>query len=186
MLCATANARKHAPNRTKQIFLVLQSPLNPSGAATTEMAAFAAKHGDAVKDVAFQVDNCRAIYDVAVKRGAVSVKEPYELKDEHGVVVLATIKTYGDCTHTFVERQHYKGVFLPGFRDVPPAERADAIAAHCKAPNLSFIDHVVGNQDDHQMQPVVEWYEKVLQFHRFWSVDDKMVSRATFRVSRFF
>jgi len=40
---------------------------------------------------------------------------------------------------------------------------------------LDFIDHVVGNQPDLVMVPVVEWYEKILSFHRFWSVDDKMI-----------
>jgi 4-hydroxyphenylpyruvate dioxygenase len=25
------------------------------------------------------------------------------------------------------------------------------------------------------MMPVVQWYEKALQFHRFWSVDDSMI-----------
>lgn len=25
------------------------------------------------------------------------------------------------------------------------------------------------------MVPAAEWYEKVLDFHRFWSVDDKMI-----------
>jgi 4-hydroxyphenylpyruvate dioxygenase len=25
------------------------------------------------------------------------------------------------------------------------------------------------------MTPCVEWYEKMLDFHRFWSVDDKMI-----------
>jgi 4-hydroxyphenylpyruvate dioxygenase len=40
---------------------------------------------------------------------------------------------------------------------------------------LDFIDHIVGNQANDQMTPVVEWYEKMLGFHRFWSVDDKMI-----------
>jgi len=40
---------------------------------------------------------------------------------------------------------------------------------------LNFIDHVVGNQPDNEMVPIVEWYERVLEFHRFWSVDDKMI-----------
>lgn len=40
---------------------------------------------------------------------------------------------------------------------------------------LDFIDHVVGNQPDGEMDSVVEWYENVLQFHRFWSVDDKQL-----------
>jgi 4-hydroxyphenylpyruvate dioxygenase len=34
---------------------------------------------------------------------------------------------------------------------------------------------VVGNQPDLQMTPVSDWYEKTLQFHRFWSVDDSMM-----------
>lgn len=25
------------------------------------------------------------------------------------------------------------------------------------------------------MVPVTQWYEKALQFHRFWSVDDSMI-----------
>lgn len=37
------------------------------------------------------------------------------------------------------------------------------------------IDHIVGNQPDDAMLPVTQWYEKALQFHRFWSVDDSMI-----------
>jgi 4-hydroxyphenylpyruvate dioxygenase len=40
---------------------------------------------------------------------------------------------------------------------------------------LGFIDHCVGNQPDMEMEPVASWYEKMLDFHRFWSVDDKMI-----------
>ena len=50
-------------------------------------------HGDGVKDVAFAVEDCRAIYEKAVSRGAVSVSGPKELKDENGVVIIATIQT---------------------------------------------------------------------------------------------
>ena len=40
---------------------------------------------------------------------------------------------------------------------------------------LKFIDHVVGNQPDDEMENVAAWYEKNLMFHRFWSVDDTQV-----------
>jgi 4-hydroxyphenylpyruvate dioxygenase len=40
---------------------------------------------------------------------------------------------------------------------------------------LKFVDHVVGNQPDHEMTTVVEFYEKIFNFHRFWTVDDKMI-----------
>lgn len=40
---------------------------------------------------------------------------------------------------------------------------------------LKFVDHCVGNQPDNEMESATEWYEKVLQFHRFWSVDDSQI-----------
>ncbi|ETO23155.1 hypothetical protein RFI_14031, partial [Reticulomyxa filosa] len=40
---------------------------------------------------------------------------------------------------------------------------------------LLMMDHVVGNQDDGQLEVVANWYSKMLDFHRFWSVDDKQV-----------
>jgi len=43
-------------------------------------------------------------------------------------------------------------------------------------PDLKAIDHCVGNQPDGEMEPVARWYEKMLDFHRFWSVDDKQIN----------
>lgn len=40
---------------------------------------------------------------------------------------------------------------------------------------MKFVDHVVGNQPDLKMEGVASFYEKVLQFHRFWSVDDSIM-----------
>lgn len=40
---------------------------------------------------------------------------------------------------------------------------------------MLFIDHIVGNQPDDAMLPATQWYEKCLQFHRFWSVDDSII-----------
>ena len=41
--------------------------------------------------------------------------------------------------------------------------------------NLDFIDHIVGNMEAGDMEPTVKWYETMLDFHRFWSVDDKIM-----------
>jgi hypothetical protein len=38
---------------------------------------------------------------MAIANGAVGVQEPYELKDENGVVVLATVKTVRLHLHSF-------------------------------------------------------------------------------------
>jgi 4-hydroxyphenylpyruvate dioxygenase-like putative hemolysin len=77
---------------------------------------FSSTEGDAAKDVAFGVVDCKAIYAKAIARGAVSVQEPKEESDEFGKAITATVKTYGDTVHTFVQRQEYKGAFLPGYK----------------------------------------------------------------------
>jgi len=87
--------------------------LNPGD---TDFARELERHGDGVKDIAFLVDDAAGIYNKAVSRGAKSVKEPEVLTDEHGTVVVASVQTYGDTVHTFVERRDYKGPFLPGFK----------------------------------------------------------------------
>lgn len=80
---------------------------------------------------------------------------------------------YGDTTHTLVERNGYKGLFLPGFKQ--PYNKDDSILKLLPKTNLKFVDHVVGNQPDTEMEPVAEWYIKCLLFHRFWSVDDSQI-----------
>ena len=51
----------------------------------------------------------------------------------------------------------------------------DCLSKTLPPAKLDFIDHVVGNQPDLQMESTASWYEKILQFHRFWSVDDSQI-----------
>jgi 4-hydroxyphenylpyruvate dioxygenase len=82
------------------------------------------------------------VYNKAVERGAVSYKAPEVLKDEHGSVIVASVKTYGDTVHTFVQRVDYTGPFLPGFK----AHHLKEVLNEKLPPiELKFIDHVVGN-----------------------------------------
>jgi len=108
----------------------------------------------------------------AKERGAKLVKDIWEESDENGKVRFATIQTYGDTTHTFVERGNFQGLFLPGYKK-PLFE--DPLAPKLPAAKLDFIDHCVGNQPDLQMEDVAKWYEATLMFHRFWSVDDSQI-----------
>ncbi|KAI9343466.1 Glyoxalase/Bleomycin resistance protein/Dihydroxybiphenyl dioxygenase [Zopfochytrium polystomum] len=151
--------------RQGNITFVFQSPLQPDDVV---MNSFTARHGDGVKNVAFTVDDCRGVWKKAVERGAKNIESPKELKDEFGVVVVATIATYGDVEHTFVERTRYTGKFLPGFVAAP----ADPITQLLPATSLEYVDHIVGNQADSGMVPACDYYERILDFHRFWSVDD--------------
>ncbi|CAI6333896.1 unnamed protein product [Periconia digitata] len=131
------------------------------------------KHGDAVKDVAFEVDNLDAIYTSAVNAGAQSITSPHTVKDENGTVRLATIQTYGDTTHTLIQKESYTGIFLPGYQANTTPSSVDALTKFLPPVTLSHIDHCVGNQDWDEMENICDYYEKVLGFHRFWSVDDK-------------
>ncbi|XP_053953366.1 4-hydroxyphenylpyruvate dioxygenase [Anastrepha ludens] len=158
---------KHAVKQNRIIF-VFVSAYNTDDA---EHGAHLVKHGDGVKDIAFEVKDLDAIFKYAKERGAEVVHEIWEENDEYGSVRFATIKTYGDTTHTFVDRTKYNGKFLPGF--ITPA--ADNLLQGLPPTKLDFIDHVVGNQPDLEMESVAAWYERVLQFHRFWSVDDSQI-----------
>ncbi|OXU27215.1 hypothetical protein TSAR_007041, partial [Trichomalopsis sarcophagae] len=154
----------HAIRQNKIVF-VFESAYEPDD---EEMASHLSRHGDGVRDIAFNVEDIDTIFKVAKERGAKIVRDLWEEKDEYGVVRFATVQTYGDTLHTFVDRTRYKGFFLPGYR----REAADPIVKLLPTIDLKFIDHIVGNQPDNEMESVAKWYEKFLQFHRFWSVDD--------------
>ena len=110
----------------------------------SEMHAHLSKHGDAVKDVAFKVDDVEAVYEAAVGKGAVSVQEP---RNRSGITT-AVIGTYGDTTHTLLNRKDQR-VFMPGYRN---AVKNDPMARYLPKIPLEIIDHCVGNQGWDQMQ----------------------------------
>jgi 4-hydroxyphenylpyruvate dioxygenase len=77
---------------------------------------------------------------------------PYTDEDEFGSVRVATIKTYGDSTHTLIERRRYSGPFLPGFKT--PKEKIDSLNSFLPHIGLEAVDHCVGNQDWDDMDSV--------------------------------
>ncbi|XP_076130208.1 4-hydroxyphenylpyruvate dioxygenase [Alosa pseudoharengus] len=159
----------HVIKQDKIIF-AFESPLNPGN---EEMGEHMIKHGDGVKDIAFQVEDCDFLVKTAQERGAVIVRAPWVEQDTQGKVKYAVIQTYGDTTHTLIEYMTpYKGLFLPGYKE--PLFR-DPLLPKLPPGGLSFIDHIVGNQPDDDMVPVSDWYQKCLMFHRFWSIDDKQI-----------
>lgn len=149
------------------VCFVVTSPLGPEA----EMAEHIKLHGDGVKDIALRVDDAGRAYREATSRGARGVMEPTTRKDDYGIVKLSSIATYGDTIHTFVERQDYKGVFLPGYRpletNVPRRARPGGLAA---------IDHVVGNVELGKMNEWVAFYERVLGFTQLIHFDDRAIS----------
>eukprot|EP01084_Bolivina_argentea_P227645 384488_1 len=156
--------------KQNQIVMCYTSPLNPVDSFENK---FVQVHGDAVRDVAFRVDDVRKIYKNAIERGAKSVSPPKEYKDKNGTVLMASLQTYGDCIHTLIQNVNYKGPFLPGFEVVDKND--DCLSNSLTDIGLEIIDHCVGNQPDGKMVEVANWYSTMLDFHQFWSVDDTQV-----------
>lgn len=73
-----------------QIVFVFASAYEPDN---VDHGSFIAKHGDGVKDVAFEVDDLDVIFNRAKERGAVVIRETWQESDEFGTVRFATIKT---------------------------------------------------------------------------------------------
>jgi 4-hydroxyphenylpyruvate dioxygenase len=117
-----------------------------------EIGAHVAAHGDGVKVIALGVPDVDHAYREATTRGAEGVEAPHDRSDEHGTVRRASVKTYGDTLHTFVDRSSYAGAFAPGYA----ARELDSGDA-----GLLAIDHIVGNVELGRMDEWVSYYEHV-------------------------
>jgi len=148
-----------------KIRLVLTSPLFPD----SPIAAHITKHGDGVKVLALWVDDAEKSWYETTSRGAVSEAEPQVISDRFGEVKIASIKTYGDTIHTFVDRKNYKGVFLPGYIEKSSTYKVQSIG-------LKYIDHCVGNVELGEMNRWVKFYEEVMGFKLLITFDDTDIS----------
>src|SRR4051795_2694090 len=68
------------------------------------IAAHHRKHGDGVKVIAVSVPDVDHAWAHAIEHGATGLREPHDLTDDNGTIRLATISTYGETLHTFVDR----------------------------------------------------------------------------------
>jgi 4-hydroxyphenylpyruvate dioxygenase len=144
---------------------VLTSSLRPDDAITEQVRL----HGDGVKDVAILVQDARAAWKAACDGGARSLLEPTVLKDADGTFIRATIATYGDTVHSFIQRDGYRGVFAPGF-----VEERKSLPS--RKPGLRAIDHCVGNVGWGEMDQWGDFYARVFGFSQLVSFDDQDIS----------
>jgi len=148
-----------------KIRLVLTSALQHK----SPIAEHVAKHGDGVKVLALWVDDAEKSFRETTSRGAEAVHEPKVLEDANGKVTVASICTYGETLHTFVDRSNYNGPFLPGF-----VAKSSQLAV--SPIGLEYVDHCVGNVGWGEMDKWVEFYEKVMGFNLLVTFDDKDIS----------
>jgi 4-hydroxyphenylpyruvate dioxygenase len=148
-----------------KVRFVLTTSLRPG----CPIAQHVARHGDGVRAIALEVDDARQAWRETTARGARSVGAPVESGDQFGHITTSSIAAYGDTIHTFVERGHYNGAFLPGFR----TEKPDTVA---RPTGLKHIDHMVGNVGWHAMDEWVAFYANVMGFQLYQHFDDNDIS----------
>ncbi|GAA2416689.1 4-hydroxyphenylpyruvate dioxygenase [Nonomuraea africana] len=117
-----------------QIELVVSAPRQPGRAA-----AFVARHGEGVADVALRVADAAAAFDSAVARGARPVREPITF----GQTVIGVVGGPGDIVHSLVER--------------PGREPS-------KAGPLRLVDHVAMCLPAGMLAPSTRFYRDVFGF----------------------
>jgi 4-hydroxyphenylpyruvate dioxygenase len=148
-----------------KIRLVLTTSFDPN----SEITKHVAKHGDGVKVLALWVDDAEKSFNETVKRGAKSFSAPQISKDEFGEVKTASIHTYGETLHTFVERKNYKGAFLPGYKPAKSLFKINPVG-------LKVVDHCVGNVEEGKMNEWVKFYEGAMGFKLLITFDDNDIS----------
>jgi 4-hydroxyphenylpyruvate dioxygenase len=137
---------------------------------SSPIVAHVAAHGDGVHDVAFLVDNAAAAFGAVTARGATGVVAPHVVSDASGRIVRASVATYGETRHSFIEREDYLGLFAPGYE-------APALAQPVgPAVGLTKIDHVVGNVELGNLEHWVDFYARVFGFEQMVHFDDETIS----------
>ena len=149
-----------------KIRFVLTTPLRPDG----EIAEHVRLHGDGVRDMALWVDDARLAWKETTKRGARSVREPFEIKDEHGSVrdrVHRDVRRYDP--HVCGAQRTTRGRFCPGIAPKPEDQLA-------RPTGLLYVDHMVGNVGWNEMNRWVDFYATVMGFSLYQHFDDKDIS----------
>ncbi len=148
-----------------KIRFVLTTPMHPD----SDINAHIAKHGDGVKVMALWVDDAEKSWKETTSRGAKNAGEPRTLTDSFGEVKTASIHTYGDTIHTFVERRNYSGPFMPGYEPMTDNYITTPVG-------LLHVDHCVGNVELGRMDEWVKFYEDVMGFKLLLTFDDTDIS----------
>jgi len=155
--------------RQNRVTFVFSTPMSDDHYAAEHIR----KHGDGVRDIAFQVEDADYAFSEAVKRGARPAIEPHDWSDENGNVRHAAVHTYGDTIHSFISYNtannghNYSGPFLPNYTEQ---------LVEGEETGLQLIDHIVGNVELGKMNYWCDYYSDVMGFERYITFDDKDIS----------
>jgi len=142
-----------------KIKLVLTSSIKPTN---YEINYFIERHGDGVKRWSLNVEDVRTAFDIAVKNGGIPLRNPKRFENDNGYIDEAALKLYDDAEIVFINRDNYKGIFRPGFKE--PAQKIETGNIDT---GLYEVDHVVGNVRINEMNLWENYLNKTLNFETF-------------------
>uniref|UniRef100_A0A1I8BYT2 4-hydroxyphenylpyruvate dioxygenase n=1 Tax=Meloidogyne hapla TaxID=6305 RepID=A0A1I8BYT2_MELHA len=156
--------------RNGKIILVFKSVICPKDPEF--IGAEIAIHGDFVKDIGYSVDNLDYILEFLSNNNYQILQQKTFCNDSNGSLWIARIAgSGGSIVHTLIQNIDYNGLFLPGFNFLKNFEFCSKLSPI----QFDGIDHVVEAHPEDFLDKVVDWYEKILKMHRFWSIDDKII-----------
>lgn len=117
-----------------------------------------------VFNIALKVTDIQQVVNNVIEGGGVVVTPPTSIKDEHGEIDIAVVKScIGNVYHTLLSYHKYSGHFLPGFttaeNTVIERERNYGLVTH--------IDHIAFVCDQGSTPHILKWYEKCFCMRRF-------------------
>lgn len=121
--------------------------------------------GDSVFNIALKVTDLQKVINNVIEGGGEVVTSPVSIKDEHGQVDIAVVKScIGNVYHTLLCYDGYAGNFLPGFTT---AEN-NFIETNINCGLVTHIDHIAFVCDQGSTPQVLKWYEKCFHMKRFF------------------
>lgn len=129
------------------------------------------KNQSSVYNVSLSVNDLQQRVDHLQNCGVTFVRSLETISDDHGSVTLATIRScVGNVVHTLIDRQNYRGHFLPGFTAVKTQEEEIRERREEGGKEKSFFtnfDHVTFAVNLGTSTNVLQWYEQCFGMKRF-------------------
>ncbi|ERE74779.1 4-hydroxyphenylpyruvate dioxygenase-like protein, partial [Cricetulus griseus] len=145
-----------------KIVFVFCSALNPWN---KEMGDHLVKHGDGVKDIAFEVEDCDHIVQKARERGAKIVREPWVEEDKFGKVkfaVLQTVHTEYSSLRSIVVANYEESIKMP-INEPAPGKKKSQIQEYVDYNGGAGVQHIALKTEDiitTELKILVDYDEK--------------------------
>ncbi|MBS0184837.1 MAG: 4-hydroxyphenylpyruvate dioxygenase [Proteobacteria bacterium] len=134
------------------IHLIITSAVTPSHFVSQHVYS----HGDAVKDIAFEVEDAEYAFETAIKHGATVIRSPDYIQDKNGKIIKASVLTFGSTIHSFIQRDQTNIFYLP-FYEMAQDSRDLGVG-------LNNIDHIAIALDYSTLDTWRKFYGTVFSF----------------------